>query len=504
MTTNYASILGVPIDNITTEEITEKILGYIDSYRDDPVPKYIATVNTDFIINTMSLMFNRVRHPELLNILRKSDIVTADGMPLLWASKLLNSPLKERISGSDLLPLLAKECSDRYRSIYFLGGSNDSGKRASEILKRKYPNLKIAGYSSPLITIEGDAMEDSYDADEMLVKEINGASPDILFIGFGNPKQEIWFQRNKHRLKVPVSIGIGGSYDFITGDTKRAPKWMQKSGLEWLYRVKEDPFRLWKRYLNDFLRFGIQITPAIIQSKLNLLKYKITGNKYPVKIIRRYDVVTESMNVYVKLPNPFYTNDLINIEKELRENKGQKVNYIFSFINVGFINSYAIGFLMNAFRSIEESENKFFIVDISKRIKNVMVVNHAFDYFADHICRDYPEVQRKIRYDKNLSSFNYTFFLKDNTVNVKMCGELDAGEMARFKIDEIVKIIGDKRCNFNLKKLRFIDSSGIMLFLKIRKLLSEKNRNFTISSMNRNVKQVFQITKLYRLFNVVG
>ncbi|MCP3925899.1 MAG: WecB/TagA/CpsF family glycosyltransferase [Desulfobacterales bacterium] len=504
MITNYASILGVPIDNITTEDITEKIFGYMDSYKENPVPKYIATVNTDFIINTMSLMFNRVRHPELLNILRKSDIVTADGMPLLWASKLLNSPLKERITGSDLLPLLTEKCSHKKRSVYFLGGAKDSARRASEILEKKYPDLKIAGYTSPFITISGDALEDSLESDKKLVEKINKTRPDILFIGLGNPKQEIWFQRNKHLLKVPVSIGIGGSYDFITGDTKRAPKWMQKSGLEWLYRLKEDPFRLWKRYLNDFVRFGIQITPAIVQNLINRIKYKVYGKHYHVKITRRYDAVTNVINVYIKLPNPFYADDLIKIEKELKEKKGKKINFIFSFINVDFINSYAIGFLMNAFRKIEKSGNKIFIVDISKRIKNVMVVNHAWDYFTEYVCKDYPEVQSRSRNGKSTKSFKYSFDSKKDTVNVNMHGELDAKEMSKLKIDEIANNIGDKKCNFNLKKLRFIDSSGVILFIKLRKILSEKNRNFTISDMNRNVKQTFHTTKLFSLFNVVG
>jgi exopolysaccharide biosynthesis WecB/TagA/CpsF family protein len=188
-----------------------------------------------------------VRHPELLDILRRADLVTADGMPIVWTSKLLGVPLKDRVTGADLVPKLTQEAARRQKSIYFLGGRGDVGRQAADLLKKRYPNLKVAGTDAPFVHTEGAALSEAEEEDQAIVERINRSGADILLIGFGNPKQEIWFDRNRNRLKVPVSIGIGGTYEFIVGSVARAPVWMQKTGLEWVFRITQDPWRLWNR-----------------------------------------------------------------------------------------------------------------------------------------------------------------------------------------------------------------------------------------------------------------
>ncbi|HZD47501.1 MAG TPA: WecB/TagA/CpsF family glycosyltransferase, partial [Silvibacterium sp.] len=157
---------------------------------------------------------------------------------------------KERVCGIDLVPRLAELSARRGYSIYLLGATEKSSQRAAEILQQRYPGLRVAGrYSPPVRPL------DQMNHEEILAR-IERAQPDILLVAFGNPKQEKWLSMHRDRLRVPVSIGIGGSLDMIAGKLSRAPRWMQKSGMEWVFRAAQEPRRLVGRYLSDALTLG--------------------------------------------------------------------------------------------------------------------------------------------------------------------------------------------------------------------------------------------------------
>ncbi len=214
-------ILGIPIDNLTLDSALETVFSMIDAYAQDSRPRLIATVNVDFVVNTLKWRLKSIRHPELLDILRRADLVTADGMPIVWTSKLLGAPLQERVTGADMVPALGREAAKRGKSLFLLGGKGDVGQRAADVLTKRDPDLKIAGVYAPFVHVEGEALDFTEQDDREIVERINRSGADILLIGFGNPKQEIWFERNRHRLNVPVTIGIGGTYEFIGELQKR-------------------------------------------------------------------------------------------------------------------------------------------------------------------------------------------------------------------------------------------------------------------------------------------
>jgi N-acetylglucosaminyldiphosphoundecaprenol N-acetyl-beta-D-mannosaminyltransferase len=242
------NILGIPIHDANYEESVGKILEMVEGYRLNSVSRYVATANVDFLVNTMSWVPGKIRHYELYQALINADLITADGMPVVWLSKILGTPIKERVTGADLVPRLANAASTRGVSLFFLGGTNDVAEKAAKKLSAQNPGLKIAGCISPQINL--------CKPDNSIIEQINQSGADILLIALGNPKQEIWFQRNKHLLKIPVSIGVGATFDFIAGTISRSPVWMQKMGFEWVYRLGQEPRRLWKRYCVDFSKFG--------------------------------------------------------------------------------------------------------------------------------------------------------------------------------------------------------------------------------------------------------
>lgn len=221
-------ILGVRVDNVTTDETLSLIERYVAERR----PHQIATVNPEFAIEAQ-------HNAEFRLVLEETALALPDGVGLLWASRLLGSPLRERVTGSDILPLIAHLCEMRGYRVYLLGAAPGVAERAAAVLKQHNPGLRIVG------TYAGSP--DPSEEDDVVARVV-AASPDLLFVAYGAPRQDLWIHRNLERLRVPVCMGVGGAFDFIAGVRPRAPVWMRRMGLEWLHRLWQQPWR-WRRML---------------------------------------------------------------------------------------------------------------------------------------------------------------------------------------------------------------------------------------------------------------
>lgn len=221
-------IYGINIDNTTLEEARKKVEEYL---RQDKL-RIIATPNTEIVMAAKD-------NPRLKSIINEADLVIPDGIGLIYASKIKKKPLKERVTGFDLSIKLLEIGNRNGYSIYLLGGKDGVAKVAGENIKRNYPNINLLGSHNGY-----------FDSDEELkiIEEINSKKPDIIFVGLGFPKQDIWINENKDRIKGKVIIGNGGVIDILAGNSKRAPKIFQRLGLEWLYRLIQNPSRI-KRQL---------------------------------------------------------------------------------------------------------------------------------------------------------------------------------------------------------------------------------------------------------------
>ncbi len=239
-------VLNVPIDDLNMDEALERLEEFIAIGRETGKSHQIATVNADFAVKSM-------RDPELLYLLQEADMATADGMPLVWGARLLGVPLEGRVTGSDMVPALAERAAEKGYSMYFYGAAPGIAESAARALQEKHPALIVAGICSP-------PYQSILDVDVALLDEIKAAKPDILLVALGNPKQDKWIGMYGRMLGVPVVIGIGATLDFIAGEVKRAPEWMQRAGLEWAFRFLQEPRRLWKRYVVDMFVFGLFFT----------------------------------------------------------------------------------------------------------------------------------------------------------------------------------------------------------------------------------------------------
>ena len=190
------------------------------------------------VVNAAKIVNSR-RDRQLRQSLDETDIILADGLPVVWVSKLIGRPLPERIAGIDIMLELIKRSGKEHYSIYFLGATNEVVHKVAEMVEGWYPGVLIAG------------CHDGYfdDSQECHVAyEIQQSHADILFVAMGSPKKENFLRKWRKFMNVPVCHGVGGSFDVVAGITRRAPQWMQRAGLEWFYRLKQEPRRLWKRY----------------------------------------------------------------------------------------------------------------------------------------------------------------------------------------------------------------------------------------------------------------
>jgi N-acetylglucosaminyldiphosphoundecaprenol N-acetyl-beta-D-mannosaminyltransferase len=232
------AMLGVAFDSLRTADALARIERMIHSRQ----PHHVVTANVDFLVQAR-------QDAHLRRILREAHLVLCDGTPLVWASRWLGNPLPERVAGSDLVPQLIERAVECGYSFYLLGGLPGVNARAVARLREQHPGLNIAGHYSPPFKPLADM-----DHDE-IIRRIRGARPDILLVSLGCPKAEKWIARHYRSLGVPVVMGVGATIDFLAGEFRRAPKWMQRCGAEWLFRLVQEPRRLAGRYARDLWHF---------------------------------------------------------------------------------------------------------------------------------------------------------------------------------------------------------------------------------------------------------
>ena len=230
------AIMGLPLSSLTADQAVASI----DELLQQGGTHLVCPVNLDVWLNGLG-------DPHLHRIMSGASLVLADGMPLVWTSKLMGAPLAERVTGVDLVPRLAALSARKGYRIFLLGGREGVVERAAEVLRRTCPGVNVVGTHAPA---EADLSRMDHAG---ILGRIQDARPDILLVAFGNPKQEKWIWMHRKKLGVGVAMGVGGSFDILVGDTRRAPRWIQRSGFEWAMRFVQEPRRLGPRYFRDFL-----------------------------------------------------------------------------------------------------------------------------------------------------------------------------------------------------------------------------------------------------------
>ncbi len=244
---NRIHICGIPVDALTMDETVR----LIDKSIGQDKRIHHVVINAAKVVNAQ-------KDIELRESIVNCDIINADGMGIVWASRFLNKGLPERVAGIDLMENLVQLAAERKYKIFFLGAKEETVRAVADTYTKKYGQNIVAGYGN------GYFKEDE---EPEIAVQIAESKAKILFVAITSPKKEIFLNRNKDKIQVPFIMGVGGSFDVVSGLVKRAPIWMQKAGLEWLYRTLQEPRRMWKRYLIGNSKFIY----LVLKEKLNQL-----------------------------------------------------------------------------------------------------------------------------------------------------------------------------------------------------------------------------------------
>ena len=229
------ALLNTYINNATMPETVAAIEQMITTDK----KSYVVAINVDVVVKIEE-------DPYLKKVVDNADMVLVDGKPLVWISKLYGKPLKAKISGSDLVPLLCEVAAEKGYRIFIIGGKDGIAEQAKEKLESRLPQIKIVGTYAPPVGFEKNESEL-----DKINQMISAVHPDLLIACFGCPKQEKWIYENIEKYDAKVSVCAGATVDFLAGRVKRAPRWMSEHGLEWFYRFLQEPKRMFGRYFVD-------------------------------------------------------------------------------------------------------------------------------------------------------------------------------------------------------------------------------------------------------------
>jgi N-acetylglucosaminyldiphosphoundecaprenol N-acetyl-beta-D-mannosaminyltransferase len=467
------AILGVPFDNVTTAETLQMIEQMIVSRR----PHHLATANVDFIVQA-------AQDVELRRILFDAHLVLCDGTPLVWASRLLGNRLPERVAGSDLVPLLLKVAAEKNYRPFLLGASTDSLEAAVQRATEQYPKLQFAGYYSPPFNklLEMDHEE--------IRNRILQTQPDILFVAFGCPKQEKWINMHYRSLGVPVSVGVGGTIDFLAGKLARAPIWMQKTGTEWIFRLAQEPRRLFHRYATDFTFFSRGIASQWWRFRARNSRRRVVSNG-PTEIRRLPHVVLE-------MPTRLDCEE-VHLRPEIWDRAiSPERACILDLKNVRFVDSTGVGLLIRLQKRSRAAGQQLILANPSDMVTRALDLMRLGEFFV--LAPDVAAAEASLNEGGQCSSVSLRTTASANLPALAWVGELTAAnseEIWMKTMDHLAaRALVQRALTVDLSKLRFIDSTGLSVMIRAKKYAARQGVTLRFSEPRENVLNVIQLSRL--------
>jgi N-acetylglucosaminyldiphosphoundecaprenol N-acetyl-beta-D-mannosaminyltransferase len=467
-----AVILGVPFHDLTLDET----VGRIGDLIRERTPRYLATANLDFALQAS-------RDVELQRILLEAEYVLCDGMPLVWASRRLGAPLRERVSGSDLVPRVAAEAERRGWRVFILGGSPDSLDGALANLRAAHPRLAVDGFSPPVASL----LELDHAA---ITERIRTARPDILLVAFGCPKQEKWIYMHHRQLGVPVSIGVGATVDFLAGKFRRAPRWVQRAGAEWIFRLLQEPRRLGNRYLLD-LAFYVQA----LRRERRLFRQRARRTSGPDRpsrapaesvAVHRWSGEIDAAGIQAGRVAP--VPELLPGEALALDLSG-----------VTFMDSAGIGLLVALYRGRVRSGAGLVLVNPSPAVRALLAALKLDRLLP--IAREASEVAALLGFRRVGPAAKPD----EHTVNVAFVGELTAARVSSHRSwleDAWAAKPAARRLRLDCSQIGFIDSSGLGLLLHAARLARQRDgAELRIRGAGPNLRNVTQLARVDALFH---
>ncbi len=451
-------LFGLPVTPLSFEQAIEAILEWADT--SEPGCRFVVTSNVDFLVKTLTWFPSGPRHPELADVLRSAAMNTADGMPLVWAARWLGAHLPARVSGSDLVPELARRAARAHLPVFLLGGQQPVTEHAASTLQRENPELKIAGVDCPFVFTEGGRIAFEAERDRALCRRIEESGARILLIGFGNPKQEMWFQRNSYRLTPGVALGVGGTFNFVAGEIRRAPAWMQRAGLEWLFRLLEEPGRLWKRYAIGLAKFAVIAAPPVLA---HWVANRTVRGSAPPRLLAPFLAGKELVRV-ILLPERLDAAGSAALRALVTEADTDAL--VLDASNCRFADAAGFGTLWQIIQQGRRHGRYLFAP--TRSLRALAALHRATDFLYPFTCPHLADLVLRIEERFPVAGCFVSIEGSPETTRVAFLGGLTADDLRRVDREMLVDALGRTNLVFDLSYCRRIDGDGLALLLRLK------------------------------------
>ena len=467
-------LFGVPLHNLTFASTLERI------------DELIATEHSR-LVATANLDFHRVaaEDPEMQRILFDADIMMADGHPIVRLSPFFGPRLKERVTGSDITPMLAEHAAKKGHRLFFLGAAPGVAQQAADILTERHPGLNVVGCYSPdkadVISMQSD----------VILQKLEETKPDVMLVAFGAPKQEKWIQMHRGEWKVPVSMGIGGSLDFIAGAQMRSPVWMQKLGLEWLGRMLANPKRLAGRYFHD----GLFLLRAIL--RLMLIRLSPCG-----KLAVPLDQTPEGKNlsglnsVYAEMKS-VKTLEEGELEAARLVELAAGKNLVVMPESTVWLSSVELGILVYLAGRLRKENRTLLVYAPSRRIERLLNAQGLKRCFP--IAIKPSGIIRKLERRTSESTTGSVERDDANMLTVHLPAELTASntkQVSEMVFNSWLDGGHPKKVLVEASPLRYIDSAGLSLLVALKHRAAQEQAPALFTGFSEVVKQIIHVNNL--------
>ena len=468
------ALLGVPFDGLTSTGTLEVIDRMIASGR----PHYVATANVDFIVQALGDL-------ELRRILGDADLVLCDGTPLVWASRVLGNPLPERVAGSDLVPLLLAESERRGWRVFFLGGAAESLAQAEAKVRARHPRLQLVGAYSPpfqhLLEMDHDDIR----------RRVQEARPDILLVAFGCPKQEKWISMHFRRLGVPVSIGVGATIDFLAGTVRRAPVWMQRSGMEWVFRLGQEPRRLFRRYVTDLW----VISRAILRQGWQLRRRApLVGSADTAPTAR----VLPGLGQLVCPGDRLDAAHAAVCERLWNDLPGNEVHCLLDLSRLESIDSTGMGLLLRWQKRVRDRGGQLVLIAPTEPVKRAVKLMRFTEFLPS--TPDLAAARELVTQRQTERSVVNRPEAKGSVRSLGWQGDIVASRAEQILADTLGWMGSSPgqgtEMEIDLSGVRFIDSTGVGLMVRVRREALERGVQLRFTGPSPAVRNVLRILRM--------
>lgn len=466
------AILGIPFDVVSNEEAVARVQEMVASRQ----PHYAVTANVDFLVQALCDL-------ELRRIFLEAHLVLCDGTPLVWASRLLGNPLPERVAGADLVPQLIRVAVEKNYRVFFLGGTPDVSAQAVARVQAQYPALNLGHYSPPF----GPLLEMNHGE---IVRRVRAARPDLLFVSFGCPKAEKWIAMHYRSLNVPVVMGVGATIDFLAGRVKRAPLWMQRMGAEWIFRLLQEPRRLFRRYASDLWHFGLAIVAQWWQTQ--------SRPRRSEAVLRSQTIMVEPTWRRIQAPERLDADAVRRDALLWQKAAGDRRDCLLEMTGTKFIDSTGVGWLVRLQKSLQASGRDLVLLAPSSSVLQVLRLMLLQDFFmiaADAVAaRELAEARKQERSAQVTNGAKRPLLWQ---------GEITAAnaeavwQQTRAEINSMSS--WRKRWDIDLSQVRFIDSSGLGVMIRAKNYAPRRGARICFWGASPAVRNVLRVSNLESL-----